>query len=367
MLYKNGVMTETLSIERLEELESEGRICWPNISEKEIEDRSKGDVFSKAFAVLQTTWFITHCIARRVYGLVITELEVATLAFAVLNGILYFFWWDKPLEVACPVPVYLIPSQPAGTRSTDSECEGNTDLQALPSFLSESSPTPRSSLSFDNEELSHLSPSVTKEMESTPLERISFALFQPLKAFVRCCVNLFFVFFDFFLNPMAGMAACITIYGSPALSVPIFYAPLCGTTSDTRRTRSMFIGGITGILFGATHWIASGFPSVEEKYLWRASAAAITAVPIVFFAKFYIDRTLRWISRSGVRRVDSVIQLIGSLMCFGYSIPELTFHFCAMLYLFSRIVLLILPLIALRSLPPGSLVDINWSSFIPHI
>jgi hypothetical protein len=367
MLYENGVMTETLSIERLEELESEGRIHWPKISEKEIEDRSKGDVFSKAFTLLQTMWFITQCTARWVYGLVITELEVTTLAFAALNGILYFFWWDKPLGVACPVPVYLIPSKrEAGTQSTDSDCEENTD--PLPSILSESSHTPRSSRSFENEELSHLSLSVTKEMESTPLERISFPLFQqPCKAFVRCCVKPLFIFYDFFENAMENMETCTTIHGSPALSVPIFYAPSCGTKTLTRETRSLFIGGMTGILFGGTHCIASAFPSVEEKYLWRASAATITAVPIVFFSTVYIPRIFIWISQSGGRRVDSILQLIDSPICFGCSISELTQNVSVWVYLVSRIVLLILPLIALRSLPPGSLVDIKWSSFIPHI
>src|SRR5882757_1485700 len=96
---ENDNMIETLSIERLEDLASEGKIRWPSISQYEIQDRSKGDVFSKGFAVLQTTWFITQCIARAVYGLTITQLELATLAFAALNGILYFLWWNKPQDV----------------------------------------------------------------------------------------------------------------------------------------------------------------------------------------------------------------------------------------------------------------------------
>ena len=37
---------------------------------------------------------------------VTTELELATLAFAALNGFMYFFWWNKPLDVRTTVPVY---------------------------------------------------------------------------------------------------------------------------------------------------------------------------------------------------------------------------------------------------------------------
>ena len=89
VLYDN----ETLRIKRLEQLasQSEDKIDWLR-SEKKIEDRSKGDVFSKAFAVLQTTGFIT-------------QLEVTTLAFAVLNGILYLLGRNKPQDV-CSVLVY---------------------------------------------------------------------------------------------------------------------------------------------------------------------------------------------------------------------------------------------------------------------
>jgi hypothetical protein len=35
-----------------------------DITEKEIKDRSKGDILSKGFAILQTGWFVLQCIAR---------------------------------------------------------------------------------------------------------------------------------------------------------------------------------------------------------------------------------------------------------------------------------------------------------------
>lgn len=65
----------------------------------EIQEKSKGDTLSKAFVVWQTMWFIVQCVARRVHGLALTEFELVTLAFAALNCIVYFLWWDKPLGV----------------------------------------------------------------------------------------------------------------------------------------------------------------------------------------------------------------------------------------------------------------------------
>ena len=37
------------------------------------------------------------------------------------------------------------------------------------------------------------------------------------------------------------------------------------------------------------------------------------------------------------------------------------------LYIVARIVLLVLPFVALRALPPGAYVQLDWISFLPHI
>ena len=91
----------------LKELDNAGEIEWPTITEKEIQDRSKADVFSKGIVLVQTTWFMVSCVSRFATKLAVTELEVVTLAFAMLNGITYWLWWDKPSDVRCTVPVYL--------------------------------------------------------------------------------------------------------------------------------------------------------------------------------------------------------------------------------------------------------------------
>ncbi|KAF8517755.1 hypothetical protein BU17DRAFT_76352 [Hysterangium stoloniferum] len=70
--------------------------------------RHKGDALSKRLVIVQTTWFLIQCISRKAQGLDTTQIELLTLAFATLNGILYFLWWDKPLNIQCPVPVQLL-------------------------------------------------------------------------------------------------------------------------------------------------------------------------------------------------------------------------------------------------------------------
>ncbi|KAJ6467461.1 hypothetical protein DFH09DRAFT_1294920 [Mycena vulgaris] len=65
----------------------------------DIMDKSKGDALSKGVALAQGLWFTTQCLARVHQHLPITELEVATLAFAVLNVFTWLLWWGKPFDV----------------------------------------------------------------------------------------------------------------------------------------------------------------------------------------------------------------------------------------------------------------------------
>ncbi|KAF5356584.1 hypothetical protein D9758_008199 [Tetrapyrgos nigripes] len=83
-------------------------ISLPTISEKEIQDRSKGDALSKTLILFQTTWFLVQVLARVVLRLPITELELITVAFASLNVLAYAFWYNKPLNVDCAIPVLLL-------------------------------------------------------------------------------------------------------------------------------------------------------------------------------------------------------------------------------------------------------------------
>jgi hypothetical protein len=107
VLYRGSRRAGVLSPEQMEELLRKRLIEFPSITEEEIQDRSKGDALSKMLVIGQTSWFIAQCITRRAQGLVMTELELVTLAFAALNSFMYFFWWNKPLDVRTTVPVYV--------------------------------------------------------------------------------------------------------------------------------------------------------------------------------------------------------------------------------------------------------------------
>ncbi|KDR72545.1 hypothetical protein GALMADRAFT_252680 [Galerina marginata CBS 339.88] len=108
MLYEDEEPKGILTPERLRELLASGRVELPPVTEADIKDLGKRDVFFKAFAVVQTAWLVVQCVARAVSGLVVTQLELLTITVALAYGAMYFFWWDKPLDVRRPVPVFLL-------------------------------------------------------------------------------------------------------------------------------------------------------------------------------------------------------------------------------------------------------------------
>ena len=75
-------------------------------TEVEIKDREKSDWLAKSLVLLQTSWFVMQCIARAIEHLPITHLEIVTLAYAVVNFVIYIFWWNKPLNVNRPIRVF---------------------------------------------------------------------------------------------------------------------------------------------------------------------------------------------------------------------------------------------------------------------
>ncbi|KAJ6491487.1 hypothetical protein DFH09DRAFT_1453382 [Mycena vulgaris] len=78
----------------------------------DITARSKGDALSKGVALMQGLWFITQSLARVHQHLPVTELEVATLAFAIVNVFTWLIWWKKPLDVEQPIRIGLVEEIP---------------------------------------------------------------------------------------------------------------------------------------------------------------------------------------------------------------------------------------------------------------
>jgi hypothetical protein len=118
MLYRDKTPFRALQLGELDGYIERNRIL---ITEKEIEDRSRGDALLKGFVALQTSWFVLQCLARGMRGLAVTQLELVTLAFVALNLVTYGLWWEKPFNISCPFPIYMDHAAPAPIPTTEPE------------------------------------------------------------------------------------------------------------------------------------------------------------------------------------------------------------------------------------------------------
>ena len=72
------------------------------LAKEDIEDKSKADWLLKAIAILRITWLILSVAVRGTTGLPVTQLEIATIAFAVFAIATYAANLWKPKDVARP-------------------------------------------------------------------------------------------------------------------------------------------------------------------------------------------------------------------------------------------------------------------------
>lgn len=79
----------------------------PPISEAEIQDKSKGDIFAIISAQLQLLWLISQLITRRILELHSTLLEISALSFSGCAIFIYALWFKKPQNVQIPTNIYL--------------------------------------------------------------------------------------------------------------------------------------------------------------------------------------------------------------------------------------------------------------------
>ncbi|KAH0428848.1 hypothetical protein CcaCcLH18_08835 [Colletotrichum camelliae] len=76
------------------------------LSQEDIQDKSKADFFLKGFAVLQITWLVLNVAVRAVTRLHVTQLEIATVAFAVMATLTYLASWWKPKDISTATKIH---------------------------------------------------------------------------------------------------------------------------------------------------------------------------------------------------------------------------------------------------------------------
>ena len=132
------------------------------------------------------------------------------------------------------------------------------------------------------------------------------------------------------------------------MKVPTFYSI---NNDDGEGLGYFFLFPVVGAVFGGIHcagWFFN-FPSSVEAMLWRVSSAVLTG--------------------SAVLLPLLAILLVTIFEAFDLddSFSNLALAIILLVYILSRLILLVEAFISLRHLIPGMLALVKWTSFIPHI
>jgi hypothetical protein len=327
MLYVNDEPYHTLSPDNLLKMAQSGCIGVPKLSARQIRDRSKGNMISKGLVILQVTWFVLQLTSRNIYHFETTQLEAGTLAFAVLNFITYAVWWNKPLDVQCPYPVYWTLS---GSKPEDS---------------------------YFDEHVCVL-PSCTAEVHCA-----CFSVY-PKSAFQLPLLDTIMIPFHQLLGSMvnftSGKYRVVTFDGSNELD-------------DLSRIIILFAGYGMATVFGGIHCIAwsFAFPTYQEQILWRMCAIGIILVPwlglLLNIVTAYLGVAHTFESSMVVEVMFIVLVLVARRINGSSPVVVGMFIVLAFMYIIVRAFLLILMVTTLRNLPPGAYKVVSWTRLIPHL
>jgi len=97
----------------------------------------------------------------------------------------------------------------------------------------------------------------------------------------------------------------------------------------------------------------------QERLAWKFSATLITGGPALITALAWFSHT------SKVQFAKPTI--LGNVLEAVKTFAGFTAIVLMIVYFFARIVLLILPCVALRALPAAVFIEVQWASFFPHV
>ena len=308
----------------------------------EIEDRGKSDWLAKSLVLLQTSWFVVQCIARAIEHLPVTHLEIVTVAYAVMNLVIYAFWWDKPLNVGRPVRVF----RKSDSRATDNGIEvhgaGKSEPRATDNGIEAPDVKESEPRVADNGiEVHGSGESEPKATQPPAKEPISGVRESAWNAIANRSVKMI---------KIIASARDESVDLSRKDRVPRFWA-------DSGRQDVNTADGIVltvGVCFGAIHCIAWFFsiPTHVEMLMWQISCVTMTVFPFCMVVVWFLALSV------GIVDFDVAAGSVGI-----YILILSTF----LLYLLARAATLVLAFTSLRGLPAGAYETVHWTTFIPHI
>ncbi len=131
--------------------------------------------------------------------------------------------------------------------------------------------------------------------------------------------------------------------------------------NEKDQTLVQALSSTIGMVFRAIHFLSwhSIFPTHVELMLWRTSSIVLAVLPFLLLLRAistYIHRETPDGSRQ--ERIANILYpLCHRVSFFLGPIPYILARFCV----------LVLSFLSLRNLPPDALINVSWTSYIPHL
>ena len=317
------------------------QFAFPMISEEELKDKSKGDGLTKTLAIFQLLWFAVQLIGRLAKGWAATELEVLTFATCLMTLVIYFFWWDKGLDVRCQT--VLDPIHEIGVNVVADVLKTEEDQQhgmfrplQVVVIISRCDSEPEKKPTFFT---SH----------PKPQHRFHRLVFDNKIGFEFLFKIIIFPFI--FVTGMFGEVDPAN--WGPDCANPISpHAPSDRQESTDWDVCAFFL---SASIFGAMHFITWSFtmPTLAELKMWRFASIALTALPVAAIICF---AALLKISHRG----EDINE--GWQICIGILLIV-----CIVPHPAIRLVITVDSVALLRNLPDTAFLVFSWSNAIPSL
>lgn len=235
----------------------------------DITDKGKASTLAKLVVIAQASWLIIQLIARRAADLPMSLLELHVAIHILIAGVVYLFWWNKPLDVYEPITLNYaygpVPPRPERIRRK----KGLLDIMdTFPLLRRWRTPT------FPSGEPEAATPPVASDARSQT----------------------------------DGGASTVESFGEDVAHKDI--TDILGDNWQALIFYLIYAG------LHATAW-NSQFPTVVECWLWRCSCLVVGAVPIglvmlMFFEKFCRTGSVLTRCKQAVYHTLKILYLIGS-------------------------------------------------------
>ena len=283
----------------------------PCLSSKEIWDKSKADKFVKLLACIQIAWLSVQSISRAIQGLPVSVLEVATVGFALPSLASFVFWFSKPNNIETPTIVQL-----------DLTLEELLDRLKCPSGGS-----------WVDTPLDALDTTHTVNRPSFVSEVVLKARLWPgRKRFEGRPKRI--------RNDVFGLK----------------YAKM-----DQVLVGSIWLG------YSAIHLAAWNFefPSTTERLMWRINCLLMAGSMVIFWIAgnrktYLLYGYLRPSKMKEMEKISNERERVSPAQIALCAVAGIV-------YLVSRLSLIVLALTSMRALPAGAYKTINWTKFFPHV